>query len=158
MYSCFLKVSFFLSNLNLISLTFYAWICVQMSSVWHYYSIAQRWSHTWTWLSSTLQCTMGLGFLMLSWQKVSENTKKVQLHSDSHSSQLFFGLVEWPSLSSPHWQFLKLCFLANISSVTHWGKNQYHAHKIQSSESTKKSILVQCVFAHCLKITQNVVF
>ena len=56
-------------------------------------------------------CTMGLGFLMLSWQKVSENTEKVQLHSDSHSSQLFLAcLVEWPSLSSPHWQFLKLCF------------------------------------------------
>ena len=128
-----------------------------MSSVWHY-SIAQRWSHTWTWLSSTLQCTMGLGFLMLSWQKVSENTKKVQLHSDSHSSQLFFGLVEWPSLSSPHWQFLKLCFLANISSVTHCGKNQYFAHRIQYSESTKKSISVHCVFAHCLKITQNVAF
>ena len=157
MYSCFLKVSFFLSNLNLISLTFYAWICVQMSSVWHY-SIAQRWSHTWTWLSSTLQCTMGLGFLMLSWQKVSENTKKVQLHSDSHSSQLFFGLVEWPSLSSPHWQFLKLCFWPTSAVLHTVAKISILFIEFNIQNPLKSRFRFIVYLPHCLKITQNVVF
>ena len=102
---------FFLQSKSHFPSLFYAWICVQMSSVWHY-SIAQRWSHTWTWLSSTLQCAQwGLAFLCWVGKKCQKIQKKYNFILIRTLLNFFLAcLVEWPSLSSPHWQFLKLCF------------------------------------------------
>ena len=154
-YSCFLKVSFFLSNLNLISLTF-----LRLDLCSNVFGLALLYSPKMIpYLDLIEQHPSMHNGAWLSYAELAESVRKYKKSTTSFWFALFstfFGLVEWPSLSSPHWQFLKLCFLANISSVTHWGKNQYHAYKIQYSEFPLKSRFWFIVYLpHCLKITQN---